>query len=124
MTPEGRVKAAVKKELERWGLVPAFRVREFLANGTPFDGWYYMPVQSRFSVKGIPDFVGIWKSVGWGIETKAGDNEPTAHQQDQLQAIEHAGGVAAVVSDVSQLADFRSRMEQVWMNTTSKCPKR
>lgn len=52
-TPEGRVKAAVKKVLDEYGV------------------WYYMPVQNGMGVTGIPDFVCCWN--GWfiGIETKA-----------------------------------------------------
>lgn len=123
MTPEGRVKAAIKKWLEGQGVIAAAHVHNALAAGTEFTGWYYMPVASMYSVKGIPDFIGVWHGVGWGIEAKAPDGEPTDNQLDQLRAIEQAGGVTAVVSSVSQLAAFKARLEDVWKNAHSKSPK-
>lgn len=120
MTPEGRVKAAVKTWLSAEGLIPASQVRKALEEGHPFEGWYFMPVQSRFSIKGIPDFVGIWNSVGWGIETKVEGGTPTDNQRDQLEAIQRAGGISAVVSHVSQLAEFKARMEEAWKNAHLK----
>jgi hypothetical protein len=84
VTPEGRVKAAVKALLKQLG------------------AWYYMPVSNGMGVHGIPDFIVCWH--GWfiAIECKAPgkENTLTANQHNQIAAINSAGGVAIVTSDV------------------------
>lgn len=89
MTPEGKVKQAVKKILDG---VHAF---------------WYMPMGNRtFSQNGVPDFIVCLHGDFIGIETKANGNTPTALQKRQLQRIEAAGGVSWVVSE-NNLDDFR-----------------
>lgn len=87
MTPEGKVKAAVKRWLQTRGI------------------WYYMPVQNGMGVAGIPDFVCCWNGHFIAIETKAPGKRSnlSAKQEDQIMAIHKAGGVAIVVDDVAQL---------------------
>jgi hypothetical protein len=82
MTPEGRVKASVKK---------------FLAD-TP-KTWYFMPVLRGMGVMGIPDFVGVTNGKFFAIETKAGSAKPNLRQQLILDAIEAAGGLVLVVNE-------------------------
>ena len=88
MSPEGKVKAAVKKFLKAKG------------------AWFYMPVQNGMGRVGIPDFICCWEGKFYAIETKApGKSGNTTPNQDrELQGIKLAGGVALVVDDVSQLA--------------------
>jgi hypothetical protein len=117
LTPEGKVKDGIKKWLRAEGLVAASEVPKRIDED--FDGWYYMPVQSRFSVKGIGDFVGVWRGVPWSIEAKAPRGQPTDNQLQQMAAFRKAGGVSHVVSDVSQLAAFKREMEARWTNATS-----
>lgn len=81
MTPEGRVKAQVKKILD--ARKPAL--------------WYYMPIPMYN--RGIPDIIGVYQGVLFAIETKAGTNTPTALQKKALQSIERAGGHALVVNE-------------------------
>ena len=71
-TPEGRVKAAVKKALAERNVHPFIDV----ANGkvTGAQGMFYMPVAGPFSVHGVHDFVGCWHGVFFSIETKSPDN--------------------------------------------------
>lgn len=90
MTPEGRVKGAVKKWLVARNI------------------WFYMPVQTGLGVGGIPDFVCCWKGRFLGIETKAPGKRAytSALQKRQLAAIDEAGGLTIVVDDVSQLDDL------------------
>lgn len=92
VTPEGRVKNAVKALLKARGI------------------WFYMPTQSQFGVVGIPDFICVHP--GWGgrmlaIETKApGKRKNTTPNQDRVIAeINAAGGVAIVVDDITQLQE-------------------
>lgn len=88
LTPEGRVKVAVKQWLKDRGV------------------WFYMPVQNGMGVTGIPDFVCCWNGHFLAIETKAPGKRAnlSTNQERQMNAINDAGGTALVVDDVSQLA--------------------
>lgn len=88
MTPEGRVKHAVKKKLKELGV------------------WYYMPVSNGMGRVGAPDFICCVEGRFLAIETKAPGkrNQLTANQHKEIQAIHEAGGAAIVVDDVAQLA--------------------
>jgi hypothetical protein len=87
MTPEGKVKAACKKELKARGI------------------WFYMPVQNGMGVVGIPDIIGCWN--GWfiAIETKAKGKKAgvTPNQANRLKEIRAAKGLALVIDDVEEL---------------------
>lgn len=89
MTPEGRVKAAVKKWLKARGI------------------WFFCPVSNGMGVHGIPDFICCWQGRFLAIETKAPGRikEVSAPQQLQLSAIQDANGLALVVDDVSLLEE-------------------
>lgn len=86
-TPEGRVKAAVKKRLKDLGV------------------WYYMPVQNGMGVVGIPDFICCHNGKFVAIETKAPGKRGnlSANQERQIMNIHEAGGAAIVVDAVEQL---------------------
>lgn len=94
MTPEGRVKEAVKRWLKERGV------------------WYYMPVQNGMGVTGIPDFVCCWHGRFLAIETKAPGKRAnvSANQERQITGIWKAGGVAVIVDDVEQL----NNLEDEW----------
>ena len=87
MTPEGRVKAAVKKWLKERGI------------------WYFMPVSNGMGQVGIPDFICCAHGRFVSIETKAPGKltNTTPNQKRVLQEISDHGGIAVVVDDVSQL---------------------
>lgn len=92
MTPEGRVKAQVKKLLD---------ARKPLL-------WYYMPVP--LYNRGIPDIVGVYRGVLFAIETKAGNNQPTAIQRHVMREMAFAGAKVLVVNEknveaVAQMLD-------------------
>lgn len=103
MTPEGKLKKKVKEYLKSR------------------DAYYYMPVQNGMGVVGIPDLVGCYKGLFFGIETKAPVMKPrskekrwakaTPNQQRQLEAITKAGGFADVVDDLSQVEDMFAAMD-------------
>lgn len=89
MTPEGRVKHAVKKRLKAKGV------------------WHYCPVSNGMGRVGAPDFICCWEGRFLSIETKApGKRAATTPNQDkELAGIRAAGGIAIVIDDVSQLDD-------------------
>lgn len=90
MTPEGRVKADVKKILKAR------------------DIWHFMPMQNGFGVVGIPDFICCWRGQFLAIETKAPGKrgDTTANQDRKLQEIKDHGGWSIVVDDANQLVEF------------------
>ena len=90
MTPEGRVKEAVKKLLKEHGI------------------WYYMPVQNGMGVTGIPDFICCNNGLMLAIETKApGMRKNLApNQENRIAEIRAAGGTVLVVDDPQQLKDY------------------
>lgn len=88
-TPEGKVKAAVKKYLRERG------------------AWFCMPMGSGFGTSGVPDFLCCWRGVFIAIETKAPGkaNNTTEMQKMQIAAICTSGGRAVVIDDVEQLKE-------------------
>ena len=81
LTPEGRVKARTRKVLEE------------------LECWYFMPPANGYGRVGIPDFIGCLNGVFFAIETKAGNNKPTALQLREIDRIKAAGGYAIVVNE-------------------------
>lgn len=95
MTPEGRVKDAVRKFLTARGV------------------WYFQPMQNGMGVVGIPDFICCWQGRFLGIETKAPGKlkHTTANQDRILEAIRQHGGWAVVIDDVETLRQLFTRLE-------------
>lgn len=93
-TPEGKVKD---------------QVREIL---TQYNAWFFMPSQSGFGRRGIPDFIACIKGQFLAIETKSkySSHKVTALQQKELDAITRAYGVAMVINEdnITALSDFLS----------------
>lgn len=87
LTPEGRIKEAVKRHLNSIG------------------AYYYMPVSNGMGRVGAPDFLVCHRGRFVGIETKApGKRRNTTPNQDrEIAAIRAANGTALVVDDVTQL---------------------
>jgi len=96
MTPEGRVKAKVKKILSEAG------------------AWFVMPVTGGYGNSGAPDFVVCHAGHFLGIECKAGGNKPTALQYKNLADIMRCGGEALVVNEdnVHQLKEVLDSYEK------------
>jgi hypothetical protein len=88
-TPEGRVKAAVKRLLKARGV------------------WFYCPMQNGMGVSGIPDFICCWEGRFLAIETKAPGrrNSTTANQKERIREIIDSRGIAIVIDDVAQLQE-------------------
>lgn len=87
MTPEGKVKAAVKKYLRERGV------------------WFCMPMGTGFGSSGVPDFLCCKDGRFIAIETKApGKRRNTTDlQKAQIEGIKTCGGAAIVIDDVEQL---------------------
>lgn len=81
MTPEAKVKTAIRKALADAGV------------------WYFMPVSNGMGRHGIPDFICCVNGFFLAIEAKAGAGKPTALQERELQLIRDTGGVALVMWD-------------------------
>jgi Holliday junction resolvase len=85
MTPEAKVKKAVKKLLDER------------------KAYYFMPATGGYGRSGVPDIVGCHKGMFFGIECKAGDNEPTALQLRELDKIQIHDGYIAIVNEKNLL---------------------
>ena len=82
-TPEGRVKAKVKKILDALGA-------------------YHFPAATHgYGRSGVPDFVGCYKGKFFAIECKANGNKPTALQEREITKIREAWGVALVIDETN-----------------------
>lgn len=81
MTPEGKVKARVKKLLDEYG------------------AYYFMPATGGFGKSGVPDIVGCYKGQFFAVECKAGNNKPTALQEKQMEKIRATEGAAFVINE-------------------------
>ena len=85
MTPEGKVKAQVKKVLSRHG------------------AYYHCPVQNGMGAMTL-DFVGCHCGKYFTVETKAPGKHPTPRQLMTMEQVDKAGGKCFVVSNDVQLA--------------------
>jgi Holliday junction resolvase len=82
-TPEGKVKAAVRKLLVKHGI------------------YYFMPPGMGLGRAGIPDIIGCYKGRFIAIECKAGKGKTTALQDRELTAIAFAGGFTFVARETN-----------------------
>jgi hypothetical protein len=109
-TPEGKVKDAVKKRLEEYGVLPFIKAAD--AVGRDVVGMYWMPGQGAYSVQGVHDFVGCWDGVFFSLETKSEDNpvDATPGQEAFKVATLRCGGISFVgvrsADAVDRLADL------------------
>ncbi len=81
MTPEAKVKKVVVQQLKDMG------------------AYYFYPVTGGYGRSGVPDIVGCYEGLFFGIECKAGKNKPTPLQEKNLKQIAEAGGLALVVNE-------------------------
>jgi len=82
------------------GMTPEVRVkRVVIAQLKELKAYYFYPVTGGYGASGVPDIVGCYRGMFFGIECKAGKNKPTALQEMNLEAIATQGGVALVVNE-------------------------
>ena len=89
MTPEGKVKKAVKEYLKSIG------------------AWYYMPVSNGMGRVGCPDILVCYRGHFMAFETKAPGKRKAAtpNQLREIEEIARANGLALVVDDVEQVKE-------------------
>lgn len=83
MTPEGKVKAKVRKLLQEVG------------------AYYAMPLSGGYGNSGVPDFLICKDGKFYAIECKANGGKPTALQLKHLDDIRKAGGIALIVDETN-----------------------
>ena len=81
MTPEGKVKRVVVKQLKELG------------------AYYFFPMTGGYGKSGVPDIIGCYEGKFFGIECKAGKNKPTALQLKNIKDIRDNNGIAIVVNE-------------------------
>ena len=81
MTPEAKVKKKVVAQLKEMG------------------AYYFYPVPGGYGFSGVPDIVGCYKGIFFGIECKSGSNKPTALQDKNLTDIRKQKGIAVVINE-------------------------
>jgi Holliday junction resolvase len=80
-TPEGKVKVAVVKLLNK------------------YNAYYFFPATHGYGRSGVPDIVACVKGKFVAIECKAGKNTTTALQDREINKIRTAEGHAMVVNE-------------------------
>jgi len=93
-TPEGKVKAAVRKLLVEFGI------------------YYFSPSANGYGRAGIPDIICCFGGRFIAIECKAGKGVTTALQDRELAAIRTAGGMTMVVNETN-IQELREKLQ--WM---------
>jgi Holliday junction resolvase len=61
--------------------------------------YYFYPMTGGYGRSGVPDIVGCYRGIFFGIECKAKGNKPTALQNKNLSDIMSAGGMAMIVNE-------------------------
>lgn len=80
-TPEVKVKKQIRKMLDAAG------------------AYYAMPIGSGYGNSGVPDFLICSDGKFIAVEAKAGNNKPTALQEQHIADIQAAGGIALVINE-------------------------
>lgn len=106
MTPEAKVKASIKKALDKRGFWRAGTARP-----ATVIGWYYMPVSNGMGVHGIPDFVCCWNGLFFSVEAKAKGGVTTANQDRRHEEIQAAKGIVLVVDEAEKLEEWMDKFE-------------
>jgi Holliday junction resolvase len=73
--------------------------------------YYFYPVTGGYGSSGVPDIVGCYEGLFFGIECKAGKNKPTKLQDLNLRQIDTAGGIALVVNE-DNVADVATLLKE------------
>ena len=95
MTPEGKVKLAIRETLRKYaGYI-----------------YVYMPVPGGYGRTTL-DYLGIADGHGFAIEAKRKGGKPTERQEVIIQQIEAAGGKVFIISDYTGIVEL-----DTWLTT-------
>ena len=97
MTPEGRVKAAVKKVLKKHGI------------------YYFMPVQTGYGTQGL-DFYCCIMGEFVAIETKAPGQKLTARQAQTTKIIKQSKGTVLVIDSVEKAQELSALIVMITLD--------
>lgn len=90
-TPEGVVKAKVKELLKKYNC------------------YWHCPVMNGMGAPSL-DFICCARGRFFGIETKAGNKQPTPRQESTMEDIRKAGGYCFLVNEVEGMEEL-----EVWL---------
>jgi len=95
-TPEAKVKKVAITKLKGLG------------------AYFFPPVTGGYGSSGVPDIVGCYRGLFFGMECKAGKNKPTPLQQKNLDDIAAAGGLALVINEenMNEVSDLLTSATQ------------
>lgn len=65
--------------------------------------WCFKVHGSEFQPAGIPDILGCYRGVMFGVEAKMPGNKPTKIQEHRMAQIREAGGVTVVAYSLSDV---------------------
>ena len=91
-TPEKKVKERAKKILNELG------------------AYYFFPSSGYGGRSGVPDIIGCYEGLFFGIECKAGKNKPTKLQLKELKDIEDSGGLPLNFTDSMKPAELKTAL--------------
>src|SRR5678816_355175 len=96
MTPEGKVKDAIKGYLRS---LP--------------DCWFFMPAAHGYGVNGVPDIVGCYRGMFFAIEAKAPGKikQVTPLQRMQITSINEAHGWACAADSLEPVHEMFKLMD-------------
>jgi hypothetical protein len=94
-TPEGKVKAAISRELKRLG------------------AYYHMPVQNGMGSPTL-DYVGCINGYFFAIEAKADDGHLTDRQKLTIEAMKRAGALVLVIRGADDVATIEPAFHEWW----------
>jgi len=99
-TPEGKVKAKVKKAFE------------YLRH-EGYEIYYHMPVQNGMGAPTL-DFIGCFRGQFFAIETKAPGKKPTERQLTTIADMERAGAKVFVYdgTNTAEFSDWLSKLSR------------
>lgn len=94
MTPEHKVRLAIRKVLDAYG------------------AYYFFPVGGPYGRAGVSDVAVCFKGRYVSVEAKAGKGTVTALQDRELTAVRAAGGVALVINE-NNLEELKEALDAI-----------
>lgn len=103
MTPEGKIKAAVKRKLN-----------------SLYECYHHWPVQTGMGAPTL-DCVGCYRGMFFAIETKAPGKVPTARQEHTIEEMAGAGACVMVISSMEGVENIGKVLEACFNGESAHC---